>query len=445
MSLATRCTACGTIFRVVQDQLRVSEGWVRCGRCAEVFDAREQLFDIDREAPPPWPAPAEALDVTNTPNTESVEDNWQFDETPTTHADQHNSGFSEPEHVQAFVPPPELAADAAPEIDVEQDHAAPQATAPYVSAGGQQRQEPRWVDDAPPDNVDEEPRPKPAGVAKAPKVTPVTAAPAEPLVDDKPDVLLSKSLEAAAQAAAKSAVSAASPSAKSVPGKSGRVGKSAADATNQAAVPSFMRKPADGQHIWQRGTVRAALGLGVLLSMLLLGTQVLFYAHDAMAATWPQTRPALMSFCKLAGCELRPWQRIEHVAVESTALSQMSPGSASARYQLAISLRNKGHVELATPWVELSLTDASGALVSRRLLAPNEFRSAAMPLQSAQATVAAASAPPAPSSTTASTQTATRDSAALPVMAAGAELPLQVVLSTGAQRISGYSVEIFYP
>ncbi|HEX2012729.1 MAG TPA: zinc-ribbon domain-containing protein, partial [Roseateles sp.] len=60
MSLATRCTACGTIFRVVQDQLRVSEGWVRCGRCAEVFDAREQLFDMDREAPPPWPAPQAA-------------------------------------------------------------------------------------------------------------------------------------------------------------------------------------------------------------------------------------------------------------------------------------------------------------------------------------------------------------------------------------------------
>ncbi len=60
MSLATRCTACGTIFRVVQDQLKVSDGWVRCGRCAEVFDAREQLFDLEREAPPPWPSPAQA-------------------------------------------------------------------------------------------------------------------------------------------------------------------------------------------------------------------------------------------------------------------------------------------------------------------------------------------------------------------------------------------------
>ena len=48
MSLATRCTACGTAFRVVQDQLKVSEGWVRCGRCDAVFNALEGLFDLER-------------------------------------------------------------------------------------------------------------------------------------------------------------------------------------------------------------------------------------------------------------------------------------------------------------------------------------------------------------------------------------------------------------
>jgi predicted Zn finger-like uncharacterized protein len=57
MSLATRCTACGIAFRVVQDQLRVSEGWVRCGQCREVFNALEQLFDLDRDG---WPAPPRA-------------------------------------------------------------------------------------------------------------------------------------------------------------------------------------------------------------------------------------------------------------------------------------------------------------------------------------------------------------------------------------------------
>ncbi len=49
--LATRCSACGTVFRVVPDQLRVSEGWVRCGRCSQVFNALEGLVDLDTGLP----------------------------------------------------------------------------------------------------------------------------------------------------------------------------------------------------------------------------------------------------------------------------------------------------------------------------------------------------------------------------------------------------------
>jgi predicted Zn finger-like uncharacterized protein len=62
MSLATRCFACGTVFRVVQDQLKVSEGWVRCGRCNEVFNALENLFDLERDPPPEW-SPGEPVPV----------------------------------------------------------------------------------------------------------------------------------------------------------------------------------------------------------------------------------------------------------------------------------------------------------------------------------------------------------------------------------------------
>ena len=64
MSLATRCVACGTVFRVVQDQLKVSEGWVRCGRCGDVFNALEGLFDLERETAPAWtPSQRGALDL----------------------------------------------------------------------------------------------------------------------------------------------------------------------------------------------------------------------------------------------------------------------------------------------------------------------------------------------------------------------------------------------
>jgi predicted Zn finger-like uncharacterized protein len=61
MSLATRCTSCATAFRVVQDQLKVSEGWVRCGRCDAVFNALEGLFDLGRDAPADWEDPIVSL------------------------------------------------------------------------------------------------------------------------------------------------------------------------------------------------------------------------------------------------------------------------------------------------------------------------------------------------------------------------------------------------
>ncbi len=55
MSLITRCPACRTMFKVVPDQLRISEGWVRCGQCEEIFDAQANLQEA---APPPEPAAA---------------------------------------------------------------------------------------------------------------------------------------------------------------------------------------------------------------------------------------------------------------------------------------------------------------------------------------------------------------------------------------------------
>ena len=51
MSQITCCPSCGTRFRVVADQLRISQGWVRCGLCQEVFDATENLVPEPHETP----------------------------------------------------------------------------------------------------------------------------------------------------------------------------------------------------------------------------------------------------------------------------------------------------------------------------------------------------------------------------------------------------------
>lgn len=68
--LATRCSACGTVFRVVPDQLRVSEGWVRCGRCTEVFNALEGLVDLETGLPRPGAGAGLAPPVGNQPEVE---------------------------------------------------------------------------------------------------------------------------------------------------------------------------------------------------------------------------------------------------------------------------------------------------------------------------------------------------------------------------------------
>jgi predicted Zn finger-like uncharacterized protein len=63
MSMITRCPACKTSFRVVPDQLRISDGWVRCGQCQEVFDANAALIDaaaaLSQEVATPTPTQPE--------------------------------------------------------------------------------------------------------------------------------------------------------------------------------------------------------------------------------------------------------------------------------------------------------------------------------------------------------------------------------------------------
>ena len=70
MSLKTRCPACDTVFKIVPDQLKVSSGWVRCGRCAEVFDAAAHAAASDEASPwpqssPPAAAMSSATSTTN--------------------------------------------------------------------------------------------------------------------------------------------------------------------------------------------------------------------------------------------------------------------------------------------------------------------------------------------------------------------------------------------
>jgi predicted Zn finger-like uncharacterized protein len=58
MTQLTRCPACATVFRVTASQLESRQGFVRCGQCAKVFDARAALMpEVREQTPEPTPAP----------------------------------------------------------------------------------------------------------------------------------------------------------------------------------------------------------------------------------------------------------------------------------------------------------------------------------------------------------------------------------------------------
>lgn len=384
MSLATRCTACGTIFRVVQDQLRVSDGWVRCGRCAEVFDAREQLFDMEREAPPPWPPqPAQRVATAPAPEPEppaQAPTTRPFDEPPpAARSAELNSASTDWAAL--------LNANAASAADASADEELP------AFAGGDVRREP-FLDAPEPESEPRNELPEPRGLR----------APDEPLLPSpaEPDVVLSPGLSEAASLAAEAD---AKPNGSKTE-KSSKLSKAEKKASKKAETKPGFIKQAEGQARWQRPGVRAALIVVGLLLGATLGTQAVLHSRDALAAQFPQMRPLLASLCANAGCDIRPWRHIESISVDSSGLSQASSGN---HYKLKLSLRNKSDWELALPWVELSLTDSGGKLIAKKALAPKDF-------QINQATIGP-----------------------------GAEQPLQLIFSTGEQKVAGYTIEVFHP
>ena len=335
MNLATRCPACGTVFRVVQDQLRVSAGWVRCGRCAGVFDAAVDLFDIDQGTPVQLdPAPAHETVAT--------------------------------------------AAEAgAPAVQTDAD--LPQGD----GVGAPWRPAPEAMPDGSHETLLRAP---------SPRVGEPDAAAGEPQ-----DIVITDHVPAAASLADAGA------------GPLAAVDGLAAGA-DPADAPTFVRA-ADRAARWRSPGMRTALAALAVLMALLLALQGALLWRDALAAQLPTLEPLLAALCRGVGCRIEPLMRIELLSLESSNLARLDGATQATEpgYRLSLLLRNRADVPLMAPALDLSLTDGRGQLVARRVLRLAEL------------------------------------GAPQTVIDAGQELALQALLATGAQRVEGYTVELFYP
>jgi predicted Zn finger-like uncharacterized protein len=170
-------------------------------------------------------------------------------------------------------------------------------------------------------------------------------------------------------------------------------------------APQFVRH-ADRAARWRTPRARMTLALATLLLLGGLALQMGHHFRDVAAARWPALRPALQAWCGVAGCRIEAPRRIEDVTVESSTLTL---AGAADTFRLAITLRNRGGLPVVMPSVDLTLTDTTGQLVARRALSPHDFQ------------------------------------VTNPVLPAGSETPLQLLLTAGPARVAGYTVEVFYP
>jgi hypothetical protein len=131
---------------------------------------------------------------------------------------------------------------------------------------------------------------------------------------------------------------------------------------------SFVRE-ARRKAYWHRPIVRTALLILALLLMGILALQVVLHERDRLATLEPQLKPWLNRLCAQIGCTVDVLRQIESVVIDSSTFNKLRNDS----YRLRFTVRNTAGVKVATPAVELTLTDTLDQAVVRRVFLPGEL------------------------------------------------------------------------
>jgi predicted Zn finger-like uncharacterized protein len=406
MTLATRCSACGTSFRVVQDQLKVSGGWVRCGRCNEVFNAIQGLYEVG--SPMAEPAVSRPADPVTMPDAQLASSETIGASQTTVKPEPHDvppEPKPKPRPKLKLKPKPAPAPPVptpAPEPSRAATPTAPNFT--LVSSADSQKPAPVEVD-------------IPIGQAPAPP----PAVPEESSGDGRHGTRMSTDAPAPDRAVdvivvgPDDVVDSHVPSEligpTAVPDAENWLEPTSADEWRSGDWP--MREPtpsfivaAERAARWRSPRVRWAWRTACALMLLTLAAQTTVAYRDVVATRWPASRAALAQVCDWLGCRIEPLRHIAALSVEASGLQQIGN---SPVYTLSVGLRNRSDMELMMPAIDVVLTDSTGGTIARRVLTMAEL---GRPSRS---------------------------------LAPRAELTGQVTLSTSSQRVSGYTIEIFYP
>lgn len=317
------------MFRVVADQLKISEGWVRCGHCADVFDATLYLQ--------PWIAPGEATTpedfVQAAPEPEPLASSEQMlepesDGAPPSHedfpAEERDPGLND----DALWPASDDLEAPVEEVASSPDLVALEAKTPEVEESDFHAELERFA----------------AGLGRLKAEGAASAVTDAALVDAQamPDA----------------------PAPHDVPAQDDLLSELGAE----EPVPGFVRQ-ARRQAFWQSVGMRAFLAVLALVLATLLAAQWVIHDRDRLAAWQPQWQPLLQRACEPLGCQVAPVRRIDAIVIDSTSLVRRLGNF----YAFDLVLKNTAPIALAVPALELTLTDVGDGVIARRVFLPQEW------------------------------------------------------------------------
>jgi len=309
MSLITRCPACSTLFKVVPDQLRVSDGWVRCGQCDEVFDANANLHH-EMSGLQVAAAPAqelhEALESGNRPAVDS------------------------PEERRGLEPPIK------PEIQ-------PLDT-PALPSGGPDASGP--VTNRPHDDFLEK--------------SPQELSRLESNLEDLSVMFREPSGAREVEGLANASSQATPP----------RYVQSAAplQADSDGIMLTFLRSPASIS-AWHRPWVRAVLSAVSLLLVVAMLVQVVVHYRDRIVAQEPGAKEFVQWVCQGLGCRIEPLRQIDSIVIDNSSFAKVRADV----YRLTVTLKNVALIAVAIPGLELTLTDMQDQSMVRKVFLAADF------------------------------------------------------------------------
>ena len=123
-----------------------------------------------------------------------------------------------------------------------------------------------------------------------------------------------------------------------------------------------------------------------VLGLLGLIFQTTLFFKDEWAAHHPQWQPLLKLFCKWSGCQLAPLQVADAVLIDHSSIDLISENALAAndlagapdtelvslpQWRFQITLRNSQNIELAMPWIEMTLTDSQDQALLRQVFDPS--------------------------------------------------------------------------